>query len=208
MTDDLTDDTADVDPYADVYDNVASGATPNPVMPDPDDIDQEFADGANQALRDAVELLRRLIPSHQAAAAIVVQGDFSSIRKFFSLSPKYAAWAQYRTPAVGVGTHRWLLEQATPVRYTQAELEAHPAWLGFGTESGKHPPMRGWLAAPIIDRDGVCWGLLQLSDRETGDYSAADEAALVRFTHLLVLTLGALWDLRNARKSAAGLAIS
>lgn len=43
-------------------------------------------------------------------------------------------------------------------------------------------------------------GLPRLSDRETGDYTAADEAALVRFTDLLALTLETLWALRNARK--------
>ena len=191
----------DADDYADVYENAVAGATPNPLMADPDALDEEFAAGANRALQDAVELLRRLIPSHQSAAAVIVHGDWGSVRKFFSLSPKYAAWSTYRTPAVGVGTHRWLLDQRRPVRLTQAELEAHPAWLGFGYEAGRHPPMRGWLAAPLLDSEGVCWGLLQLSDRYTGDYTAADEAALVRFTDLLALTLESLWALRGARKA-------
>ncbi|SDX66475.1 hypothetical protein SAMN05660209_01015 [Geodermatophilus africanus] len=87
----------DIDDYADVYLNAVVGATSNPLMPDPDAVDEEFAAGANRALQDAVELLRRLVPSHQSAAAIVVHGDWSSVRKFFSLSPKYAAWSTYRT---------------------------------------------------------------------------------------------------------------
>lgn len=86
---------------------------------------------------------------------------------------------------------------------TQAELEAHPAWKGFGYEAGRHPPMRGWLAAPIVDRDGRCWGLLQLSDRHDGEFTAADEANLVRLACLLSQTLEALWDLRNERKRLA-----
>lgn len=191
----------DVDDYADVYVNTVVGATPNPLMPEPDAVDEEFAAGANRALQDAVELLRRLVPSHQSAATVIVHGDWSSVRKFFSLSPRYAAWSTYRTPAVGVGTHRWLLDQRHPVRLTQAELESHPAWLGFGHEAGRHPPMRGWLAAPLLDSGGVCWGLLQVSDRYTGDYTAADEAALVRFTDLLALILESLWALRGARKA-------
>ena len=192
----------DIDDYADVYLNAVVGATSNPLMPDPDAVDEEFAAGANRALQDAVELLRRLVPSPQSAAAIVVHGDWSSVRKFFSLSPKYAAWSTYRTPAVGVGSHRWLLDQRRPVRLTQAELESHPAWLGFGHEAGRHPPMRGWLAAPLLDSEDVCWGLLQLSDRYAGDYTAADEASLVRFTDLLSLTLESLWALRGARKAS------
>jgi len=40
------------------------------------------------------------------------------------------------------------------VRFTQAELDAHPAWKGFGIEASKHPPMRGWMAAPIVGKMG------------------------------------------------------
>ena len=150
-----------VDEYRDVYDNAMVGATPNPLITDPDDIDEMFATDANRALSDAVELLRRLIPSHQSAAAIIMQEDWSSMRKSFSLSPKCGAWSGYRTSAVGRGTHRWLVEQRKPVRLTQAELEAHPAWLGFGFEADRHPPMR-WLAAPLIDSSGTCWGMRRL----------------------------------------------
>jgi hypothetical protein len=106
-------------------------------------------------MSNAVELVRDLIGAHQSAIAIVVQKDWSSVRKFFSLSSKYAAWADYRTPATGYGIHAWMLEHNAPVRMTQAELEVHPAWKGFGKEADKHPPMRGWLVAPLIDRQGV-----------------------------------------------------
>jgi GAF domain-containing protein len=111
-----------------------------------------------------------------------------------------AAWADYHTPAVGVGIHAWMLEYNRPIRLTQAELEAHPAWLGFGSEAEQHPPMRGWLATPIIDRNGTNWGLLQLSDKYEGDLSAEDERKFVAFAGLVSTHLEALWDLRNSRK--------
>ncbi len=82
-----------------------TGATSNPVMPNPDAIDEEFIEAANRVLSNAVELIRVLIGAHQSAIAIIVQEDWSSIRKFFSLSEKYAAWANYDTPATGYGTH-------------------------------------------------------------------------------------------------------
>jgi GAF domain-containing protein len=188
-------------PYANVYRNVVTGATPNPVMPTPDAIDEAFAEDANRVLSTSVELIRVLIGAHQSAAAIIVQRDWHSVRKFFSLSEKYAAWADYNTPAVGFGIHAWLLEHNQPVRFTQAELEAHPQWAGFGTEAGKHPPMRGWLAAPLIDRSGVNWGLLQLSDKYTGEFTAADEQHFVTFAGLVSTALEALWEVRNLRKA-------
>jgi GAF domain-containing protein len=128
--------------------------------------------------------------------------DGGPIRKFFSLSEKYAAWADYAVPATGYGTHGWLLEHNQPVRFTQAELEAHPQWKNFGNQAGQHPPMRGWLAAPITDRDGVNWGLIQLSDKYEGEFTAEDEQQLVAFTRLVASALEALWEVRNLRKAA------
>ncbi len=114
-------------PDTNVYKNMVMGATPNPVMPNPDPIDEAFADQANQVLSMAVDTARELIGAHQAAIAIIVQKDWSSVRKYFSLSSKYAAWADYHTPARGFGIHAWMLERNAPIRMTQAELEAHPA---------------------------------------------------------------------------------
>jgi GAF domain-containing protein len=193
--------------HANVYHNAITDATPNPVMPAPDAIDQEFAVAANSALQKGVELIRVLVGAHQGAIAIVVQQDWHSIRKFFSLSEKYAAWADYKTPAVGYGIHGWLLKHNQPIRLTQAELEAHPEWRGFGTEASQHPPMRGWLGAPIVDSAGTNWGLLQLSDKYEGEFTLEDERAFVRFAELLSLHLDALWQVRNLKKQAAGLPI-
>src|SRR5262249_11124528 len=60
-----------------VYHNVIMGATPNPVMPNPDAIDEAFAEQANQVLSAAVELVRELVGAHQSAIAIVVQKDWA-----------------------------------------------------------------------------------------------------------------------------------
>ena len=62
-------------PYTTVYRNVVTRATPNPVMANPDAIDENFATAANQVLGTAVELIRVLIGAHQSAAAIIVQRD-------------------------------------------------------------------------------------------------------------------------------------
>jgi GAF domain-containing protein len=189
---------------ANVYHNSVIGATPNPVMLHPDAIDAEFAEAANAVLSNAVELVRHLIGAHQGAVAIVVQGDWRSIRKFFSLSAKYAAWADYQTPATGYGIHGWLLSQKRTVRLTEAELEAHPEYKRFGVEGGKHPPMRGWLATPLLDSQGVCWGLMQLSDKYAGDFTAEDEATFGAFAHLVASHLEALWQVHDLRKAQAG----
>jgi GAF domain-containing protein len=187
-------------PPSNIYRNVVSGATPNPLIENPDAIDEAFAAAANDVLSTAVDVIRALIGAHQSAAAIIVQQDWTSVRKFFSLSEKYAAWADYAVPATGYGTHGWLLRHNRPVRFSQEELEAHPEWKNFGNQAGKHPPMRGWLAAPLVDSDGVNWGLIQLSDKYEGEFTDEDEQQLVAFTRIVSSALEARWEVRNLRK--------
>ena len=71
----------------------------------------------------------------------------------------------------------------------QAELEAHPAWRGFGKAKGKHPPMRGWLAIPLTGRHGRNIGLIQLSDKYEGDFTEEDEAIVVRLAQVASVVL-------------------
>ncbi len=167
-----------------------------------DPADEAFAEQAGRVLQLTAEIARELIGAHQSAAALIVGNDWSKSRKFFSLSEKYAQWADYQTPAVGFGIHAEITRTSQPMRFTQAELEAHPAWKGFGDELSKHPPMRGWLAVPFFAPDGSNYGLLQVSDRYEGDFSAEDEACLTRLAALASTALDALAELRDNAKAA------
>lgn len=151
-----------------------------------------FYDATDTILSEAAELARAVTFAHQGAAAQLINGDWSQGRKYFSLSEKYAAWADYDTPAVGFGIHAYVREINRPMRMTQAELETHPQWRNFGTENGKHPPMRGWLVAPLIGSDGLNYGFIQVSDRYEGDFTEQDEAQLVRLAKLTSTALDAL----------------
>ena len=75
-------------------------------------------------------------------------------------------------------------ENNRSMRMTQAELEAHPRWRGFGSYADKHPPMRGWLAVPLIGRNGKNIGLLQLSDKYEGEFTQQDEYVALELAHL------------------------
>jgi len=96
-----------------------------------------------------------------------------------SISDKYAAWRSYDERPDGSGIYRLVCQVNRPMRLTQAELEAHPAWRGFGQAARRHPPMRSWLAAPLTGRHGQNIGVLQLSDKYEGEFTARDEATLV-----------------------------
>jgi GAF domain-containing protein len=152
-----------------------------------------FAEEVDKVLRLTAEIARNLVGAHQSAATLIVAGDWKGARKWFSLSSKYAAWYEYHAPAVGFGLHALVVTENKPIRLTQAELEAHPAWHSFGTEARNHPPMRGWLAVPLIGRDQHNYGLLQLSDKyNDADFSEDDESHLTQLAQLTAASLDAL----------------
>lgn len=175
------------DPSINTYHNAST-----PPKPEEKPELSAFNNAVDGVLAHAAELARVVANAHQGAATQLVGGDWSGARKYFSLSEKYAAWTNYKTSAVGFGIHSYLLKANRPLRLTQAELEAHPEWRGFGTEAGKHPPMRGWLTAPLVGSDGLNYGLLQASDRTQGDFTETDESQLVRLAALTSAALDAL----------------
>lgn len=101
-----------------------------------------------------------------------------------SLSDKYAHWRDYQEQTDGSGIYACVCQMNRPMRMTQAELEAHPKWQGFGKYADKHPPMRGWLAAPLTGRDGRNIGLIQLSDKYEGEFTSEDEAIIVQLAQM------------------------
>jgi serine phosphatase RsbU (regulator of sigma subunit) len=109
---------------------------------------------------------------------------------------QYAAWLDYDQMPDGSGIYALVCETNQPLRLSQGQLEAHPRWRGFGEHAPQHPPMRGWLAAPLTRRDGTNLGLIQLSDKRGVDadgrpaeFDSQDEALLVQLAQLASLAL-------------------
>lgn len=123
-------------------------------------------------------LARELIPAHQAVASSSYRDHDRQQVHAVSLSDLYAAWRGYDETPTGEGIYSLVLKQREAMHLTQAEMEAHPAFKGFGEASERHPPLRGWLAAPVIASDGTAIGLLQLSHRYEGEFDTEDEAIL------------------------------
>ena len=86
-----------------------------------------FMLAVDPVLAQAAELARVLARAHQGAATHLIGEDWSHARKYFSLSEKYAAWADYQQPAVGYGIHAYAHKVRRPIRLTD---EAVPL-IGF-----------------------------------------------------------------------------
>ena len=147
-------------------------------------VDISRAGSLDAVMRVITEKARELIGAHQAVTSLTVTGGWAQAINAVSMSDKYAAWRDYAAPTDGSGIYAHVARTNRSMRMTQAELEAHPHFKGFGAHAARHPPMRGWLAAPLVGREGSNLGLLQLSDKYEGDFSEEDEAILVQLARL------------------------
>lgn len=131
-----------------------------------------------------VNEVRDILQAHQAVVSLTEGQGWSQAINAVSLSDKYADYRDYATRTDGTGIYAEVCRSNRVMRLTQAELEAHPRWKGFGAHAHAHPPMRGWLAVPLIDRLGKNIGLIQASDKLNGDFSEEDEAILVQLASI------------------------
>ncbi|HEV7210378.1 MAG TPA: SpoIIE family protein phosphatase [Blastococcus sp.] len=134
------------------------------------------------ALQRLADTARELIGAHQAAASLVPDGSWARATSALSVSEKYAAWRGRDVQPDGDGVYSLVCRDNAVIRMTQAELEASPAWRDLAAR--EHPPMRGWLAAPLRTAAGDNLGLVHLTDRFAGDFTADDEAVLVQLAEV------------------------
>jgi PAS domain S-box-containing protein len=156
-----------------------------------------------QLMNLAVDAARTIVPSHQAVAYFRALSKGEQGLHAVSLSDKYAKWRDYNAPRDGTGIYSFVMQTGVPLRMTQDELEQHPAWRGFGAEKERHPPMRGWLAVPLRSYDGNCIGVVQVSDRESGEFDATDEALFSQFGRIVSVALRNIHMIEETQASAA-----
>ncbi len=146
----------------------------------------------DSVLARVTEAARELIGAHQAVTTLTRDNSLAQFVHSISLSDKYQQWRDFDLPPDGTGIYRLVCESNQPMRLTQAELEAHPAWRRFGSVAQQHPPLRGWLAVPIVAADGANLGLIQLSDKYQGEFTEDDQSELVQLASLTAAVLVAL----------------
>ncbi|HEX9767511.1 MAG TPA: ATP-binding protein [Nitriliruptorales bacterium] len=139
-------------------------------------------------LHSLAEHARWVVGAHHAVTSTSAGagGDWSQSNVTVSLSDKHAelrglVLAEYASPLYGMVC----LDNET-VTLTDRELHR----LGYAPERpDPHLPLRGWLAVPLVARDGSNLGLVQVSDRVDGDFDAEDRALLIQLAQLASVTI-------------------
>jgi GAF domain-containing protein len=119
-----------------------------------------------------------MVNAHQAVLSYFPQGDFKGAVHAVSLSEKYAKYRTYDVVPTGEGIWGAVFRDRSSYCLSHEQLIARPEWKNFGNLKDarglEHPPMRGWLAVPILSRNKGFVGVLQASDRGQGEFSDTD----------------------------------
>lgn len=139
------------------------------------------------SLDDVLQLItdqaRELVGAHEAVTSVTMDERDERSLTSVSLSDKHAGWREDgNAEACWIFPLPCVADQTT--RLTQQQLESHPDWTEFHEAAGRRPPMRGCLATPLVEREGRCIGVIQLSDKYQGDFDEEDEAVLIQLAHM------------------------
>ncbi|RYX94173.1 MAG: PAS domain S-box protein [Comamonadaceae bacterium] len=139
-------------------------------------------------LQEVAEQLRGVIGAHHSLVTAVANGDWDGATSVVSPSDESR---RYRDPAQhpGSGIHSVVCETNRPLRLSRAELQAHPQWKGMGDPAERQTPMNGWLAVPLIGRDGRNMGVIQLIGKHEGDFTLQDEYVALQMAQLVSVAI-------------------
>ncbi|WP_230534545.1 HWE histidine kinase domain-containing protein [Microvirga roseola] len=143
------------------------------------------AEALEVTIQEIADTAREIVGTHQSIVSLARGPDWNQALSSVSLPDKYKAFQSFAKPPDGLGIDTLVCETNGPIRLTQAELETNPRWNSFSPKGRNHPPVGGWLAAPLIAKNGQKLGLVQLSDKKDGtEFGEGDEAVLVQLAQL------------------------
>ena len=154
---------------------------------------ESYGSGTFQEALYELSLQARLsVQAHQVAISYVPDGDFQAAIHTHSFSQKYEKYNTYDVMPTGEGIWGVVVESCLAVRMTNEELHSHLQWKNFSdlrNDRGlEHPPMRGWLAVPILRQDGAFVGVLQASDKYEGEFTEDDLSEFIHVAKMIAPT--------------------
>jgi signal transduction histidine kinase len=133
-------------------------------------------------LREVVEVARELTGARYAALGILDE-DRRELERFIYVGIDEETRATIGNLPRGRGVLGELIRNPAPLRLR--EVGEHPRSYGF---PAGHPPMHSFLGVPIVVR-GQAYGNLYLTEKEGGDFDAADEEAAAILAEWAAVTI-------------------
>ena len=126
-----------------------------------------------ETLLDLILTTARSITGARYAALGILDRDRRELERFVTQGLSEEAELAIGERPRGRGVLGVLIDEPRPLRI--ADVNAHPNSFGF---PAGHPPMRSFLGVPIVIRERA-WGNLYLTEKPAGEFTDADERAVV-----------------------------
>jgi PAS domain S-box-containing protein len=139
-------------------------------------------------MQETVDQVRAVIGAHQAVVSLTGRKEQTLPVNAVSFSDHFDNCRDFVRHSYASGISHAVCESNSPMRLTQAELEARPGWMALVAEDGP-PAMRGWLAVPLTGRHGENIGLLQLTDKYEGEFTVQDQYVAVEIAQLASIAI-------------------
>ncbi len=165
------------------------------------------------ALRTVTEKTREVVGAHVCSTNVTVGGAGDEPLVAVACSEEYEALRRVTSGAEASGPlppdkdgalRAAVCGAGRPIRLTREELTQRPALRALLAGGlGRRSP-RGWLASPIVTRDGRCLGFIQLADKQGGgDFTEDDENVLLHVAQMASVALENARLYREAQEDAA-----
>ncbi len=136
-----------------------------------------------QVLKMIAVAARETIGTHQAVTVLTLENDWAQTINAVSYSDKYPDWHPDKVGTTRSGIFSLVCRENRPVCMTHKDLESHPEWQDFLREE-RHPPLNGFLAAPLMGYNHTNMGLIYLTDKATGQFTLEDGVILMQLAHM------------------------
>ena len=140
---------------------------------------------------------RKIIGARQAFTTLLPRGDWGESLTYTSVADGQLAM---QFPSERSEVFMLACSFNKPVRITSDAHGTHP-WKSM-MKLGTTVP-GGWLAAPLLTRDGRNLGLIQMSQKSNGEFTEDDEAILVQLTHMASVAIDNVRLYREAQEQLA-----
>ena len=159
----------------------------------------------DSTLQEVADQARGVIGANLAVVSLALGSDSSDSITVVSLSEKYEPLREMAKASYKSGLCAMVSESNRAVRLTQAELESHPRWRGYGEHTETPLIIRGWMAIPLVSLNGKNMGVLQLSGKYEGEFTKQDEYVAIELAQLASIAIKNVHLIEEVRQLNSGL---
>ena len=142
-----------------------------------------------EMLRTVTQRACATIGARLGVTSTIPEEDVGQAAHTVQATAEYAAWNDPALRLNSAGASLDAFRENRAMRLSEEELRERHGGTGFALETGAALPTGGWLAAPLLARDGRRLGVLQLSGKDEGEFTDDDALLLLQLAQMAAVAI-------------------